>query len=201
MMFVPVVPACVLLGVLGGPLVNFVYGHRWSEAAGPLAFLAVVGASRVALELAYDFLVSAGESMTAFPLHVLLPLSLIPTLIIAAHVGGITGVGAGHVVALTFIVLPAYAFVLRRLGVTLASIIGPLRLPLFGGLLMALTALAVLAVAPSNFLALALGGTLSSLVYVLVVGVPLWRPPPRGGGPRRGPPAGGGGARAVHPTA
>src|SRR5262249_28991642 len=180
MMFVPVVPACVLLGVLGGPLVNFVYGHRWSEAAGPLAFLAVVGASCVALELAYDFLVSAGESMTAFRLNVLWLLSLIPTLIIAAHVGGVTRVGAGPVVAPTLLLPPPHPFVLPRPGVALGSVSGPLRLPLFGGLLMALTALAVLAVAPSNFLALALGGTLSSLVYVLVVGVPLWRQHRRG---------------------
>ena len=99
MLFVPVVPACVLLGVLGGPLVRFVYGARWADAAGPLAFLAVLGASRVALELAYDFLVSAGESNEALRLNLLWLVSLVPTLIVAAHLGGITGVAAGHVLA------------------------------------------------------------------------------------------------------
>ena len=43
LLFVPVVPACVLLGVLGGPLVRVVYGDRWSDAAAPLALLAVLG--------------------------------------------------------------------------------------------------------------------------------------------------------------
>ena len=43
MLFLPVVPACVLLGVLGGPLVRVVYGDRWTDAAAPLALLAVLG--------------------------------------------------------------------------------------------------------------------------------------------------------------
>lgn len=180
MLFVPVVPACVLLGVLGGPLVRFVYGSRWSDAAGPLAFLAVVGASRVALELAYDFLVSAGESDAAFRLNLLWLLSLIPTLIVAAHVGGITGVGAGHVVALCLVVLPAYLVVLRRLGVTVPSIVGPISRPLAGGALMAGVALAGMLAMPTELTQLAVGGSLSVLVYGLVVGLPLWRQHRRG---------------------
>ena len=180
MLFVPVVPACVLLGVLGHPLVRFVYGARWSDAGGPLAFLAVVGASRVALELAYDFLVSAGKSDDALRLNLLWLVSLVPTLIVAAHVGGITAVAAGHVVALCLVVLPAYMKVLRGLGVTVASVVGPISRPLVGGALMALTALAAQAVMPGDLTRLAAGGTLSLLVYALVVGLPLWRQHRRG---------------------
>jgi PST family polysaccharide transporter len=180
MLFVPVVPACVLLGVLGHPLVRFVYGARWSDAGGPLAFLAVVGASRVALELAYDFLVSAGKSDDALRLNLLWLVSLVPMLIVAAHVGGITAVAAGHVVALCLVVLPAYMKVLRGLGVTVASVVGPISRPLVGGALMALTALAALAVMPGDLARLVAGGTLSLLVYALVVGLPLWRQHRRG---------------------
>jgi PST family polysaccharide transporter len=180
MLFVPVVPACVLLGVLGHPLVRFVYGARWSDAGGPLAFLAVVGASRVALELAYDFLVSAGKSDDALRLNLLWLVSLVPMLIVAAHVGGITAVAAGHVVALCLVVLPAYMKVLRGLGVTVASVVGPISRPLVGGALMALTALAALAVIPGDLARLVAGGTLSLLVYALVVGLPLWRQHRRG---------------------
>jgi O-antigen/teichoic acid export membrane protein len=180
MLFVPVVPACVLLGVLGHPLVRFVYGARWSDAGGPLAFLAVVGASRVALELAYDFLVSAGKSDDALCLNLLWLVSLVPMLIVAAHVGGITAVAAGHVVALCLVVLPAYMKVLRGLGVTVASVVGPISRPLVGGALMALTALAALAVMPGDLTRLVAGGTLSLVVYALVVGLPLWRQHRRG---------------------
>jgi O-antigen/teichoic acid export membrane protein len=180
MLFVPVVPACVLLGVLGGPLVRFVYGARWADAAGPLAFLAVVGASRVALELAYDFLVSAGESDAAFRLNVLWLVALVPTLIVAAEVGGITAVAAGHVVALGLVVLPAYLRVLLRLGVTVPSIVGPITRPLVGGALMAVTAAAAMAAMPTDFTRLVAGGTLSVVVYAAVVGLPLWRQHRRG---------------------
>jgi O-antigen/teichoic acid export membrane protein len=180
MLFVPVVPACVLLGVLGGPLVRFVYGPRWSDAAAPLAFLAVLGASRVALELAYDFLVSAGASNEALRLNLLWFVSLIPTLIVAAHLGGITAVAAGHLLALVLVVLPAFMRALSRLGVTMGSIAGPITRPLQGGALMALTALAALAVMPTDLARIIVGGVASVLVYGLVVGLPLWRQHQRG---------------------
>ncbi len=180
MLYVPVVPACVLLGVLGAPLVRFVYGTRWSDAAGPLAFLAIVGASRVALEMAYDFLVSAGRSDEALRLNIIWLVALVPTLIVAAHIGGITAVGAGHVVALVLVVLPANMRALGRLGVTLPSVLGPLTRPLLGGALMGLTALAALVLMPTDFARLAVGGVASCLVYGLVVCLPLWRQHQRG---------------------
>ncbi len=132
------------------------------------------------MELAYDFLVSAGESDTALRLNVLWFVSLVPTLIVAAHIGDITAVGAGHVVALTLVVLPAYLRALKRLGITVASIVGPISRPLVGGALMGLTAFAALVVVPGDFAKLAVGGTASTLVYALVVGLPLWRQHRRG---------------------
>jgi len=70
--------------------------------------------------------------------------------------------------------------VLRGLGVTVASVVGPISRPLLGGALMALTALAALAVMPGDLARLAAGGMLSLLVYALVVGLPLWRQHRRG---------------------
>jgi PST family polysaccharide transporter len=180
MLFVPVVPACVLLGVLGGPLVRLVYGDRWADAAGPLMLLAVVGASRVALELAYDFLVSAGEGDVAFRLNVLWLVSLVPTLVVAAHVGGITGVAAGHVIALAVVVLPAHLAALHRLGVRSASIVGPIVRPLVGGAAMGVAAWLVAAAMPTDITRLVAGGVVAVLVYVALVGLPLWRRHRRG---------------------
>ncbi len=78
------------------------------------------------------------------------------------------------------VVMPAFMRSLSRLGVTTASIIGPISRPLLGGALMALTALAALAVVPTDFAQLAVGGLASALVYGLVVGLPLWRQHQRG---------------------
>ncbi|HEY6416214.1 MAG TPA: lipopolysaccharide biosynthesis protein [Acidimicrobiales bacterium] len=180
MLFVPVVPACVLLGVLGGPLVRAVYGERWAAAAAPLAFLAVVGAARVALELVYDFLVSAGQSDTAFRLNLLWLVTLVPTLVVAAHAGGITAVAAGHVIALAVVVLPAHLVALHRLGVQPASIAGPITRPLVGGVAMGAIAGLVVATVPTDPARIVAGGIVSGLVYVAIVGRPLWRQHKRG---------------------
>jgi O-antigen/teichoic acid export membrane protein len=180
MLFVMVIPVSVLLGTLGLPLVRFVYGTRWSDAAGPLAFLAAVGASRVALELAYDFLVSAGEGDAALGLNILWLVTLIPTLIVCAHVGGITGVAAGHVIALVVVVVPTHLRVLRRLGVTTGSIVRPILRPLAGGAVMVAVVAWTTHVLSGDLVRLA-GASLAGLVaYGAIVGLPLWRQHRRG---------------------
>lgn len=175
MLFLPVVPACVLLGVLGGPLVRVVYGDRWSAAAAPLALLAVLGGARVALELAYDFIVSAGQGDTALRLNLLWLASLVPILIVAAHVGGITAVAAGHVIAVAVVVLPAHLVALHRLGVTTRSIVGPVGRPLAGGVVMGVVAWVAVSTVPGDFAGLAVAGTLAVLVYAALVAWPLWQ--------------------------
>jgi O-antigen/teichoic acid export membrane protein len=157
-----------------------VYGDRWSDAAAPLALLAVVGASRVAVELAYDFLVSAGESDTALRLNLLWLVTLVPTLIAGAHLAGIVGVAVGHVIVLAVVVLPAHLAALHRLGVGTASIVGPVTRPLVGGAAMALTAGAGLAAMPTDIARVAVAASLSILVYTVLVGLPLWRRHRRG---------------------
>jgi O-antigen/teichoic acid export membrane protein len=180
MLFVLVVPVSVLLGTLGLPLVRFVYGERWIDAAAPLAFLACVGASRVALELAYDFLVSAGEGDAALGLNILWLVTLIPTLIVCAHVGGITGVAAGHVIALVLVVVPSHLRVLRRLGVTTASIVRPILRPLAGGAVMVAVVAWTAHVLSGDFVRLAGASLLGMVAYGAIVGLPLWRQHRRG---------------------
>ena len=172
LLFVPVVPACVLLGVLGGPLVRVVYGGRWSDAAVPLALLAVLGGARVALELAYDFLVSAGRSTTAFRLNLLWLASLVPLLIVSAHIGGITAVAAGHVIAVAVVVLPAHLVALHRLGVSSRSIVGPITRPLVGGAACGVAAWLAAWVVPGDLGSLVVGAAAGVLVYGALVGVP-----------------------------
>ncbi len=175
LLFVPVVPACVLLGVLGGPLVRVVYGGRWSDAAAPLALLAVLGGARVALELAYDFLVSAGRSTTAFRLNLLWLASLVPLLIVSAHIGGITAVAAGHVIAVAVVVLPAHLVALHRLGVSSRSIVGPITRPLVGGAACGVAAWLTAWAVPGDLGSLVVGAAAGVLVYGALVGVPLWQ--------------------------
>jgi O-antigen/teichoic acid export membrane protein len=170
------IPVCALLAALGLPLVRFVYGARWAPAASALAFLALLGVFRVALELAYDFLVAVGESRVMFRLQVVWLLALAPTLWLGVRIDGIRGVGIGHVVVVAFVVTPAYLWVLRRHGVRAQDLVAHLVRPLAGGALAIGAALAVQALAPGDLAQIIIGGAVALAAYVVVVW-PLRRPP------------------------
>lgn len=163
------VPACVLLGALGEPLIRFVYGERWAAAAAPLALLVLVGALRVALELAYDYLASAGHSKAILTIHLLWLAALIPTLAVAAHLDGIRAVAAGHVVVVVLVVVPAYLVAFRPLGVRAAALASSLTRPVLGGLVMIAVAVTVQRLVDGDATQLLLGGLLSIAAYAAVM--------------------------------
>ncbi len=180
LMYIPVVPFCVLLATFAGPLVRVVYGERWSAAAAPLVFLAALGAGRVATQLAYDFLVSAGRSRAALRLSLAWFIALVPSLIVGAHVGGIEGVGAAHFAVFAAVVIPTHLFVLGRMGVEPASIWGPIARPLAGGAAMAAIALALQAPLTTDLEKLLIAAPLALAFYAAAVVLPLWRRHRRG---------------------
>jgi O-antigen/teichoic acid export membrane protein len=175
LLMAPTVPICVLLGVLAHPLVEFVYGPKWLPAAGALRWLAVLGAARVAAELAYDALVAAGRPRATLWLQGLWTLALLPALALGALVDGITGVGAGHAVVAALVVLPAFALAVRRSGVGLRRMGAALARPLAAGAAVAAAGLlsqrllAGLGFGDTPFLELAVAGTLGVAACALVL--------------------------------
>jgi PST family polysaccharide transporter len=158
------VPVCVLLGLLATQVVRLLYGERWVPAAAALAFLAVLGAVRVATELGYDFLVAAGRSRATLWLQALWTLALVPALALGARVDGIRGVAAAHAVIGIGLILPAFGYALWRAGVRPGPVAASLARPFAGGLLAAGAALA------ARWL---LDGTLPVLVAAGVAGMAL----------------------------
>ncbi|GAA1945703.1 lipopolysaccharide biosynthesis protein [Amycolatopsis minnesotensis] len=163
------IPACVLLATFGGPLVRFAYGERWSAAAAPLALLVVLGAVRVALELAYDFLASAGKARAILWIHLLWFGSLVPVLAIGAHLGGIRGVAAGHIVVALLLVAPAYLIALRPFGIRVRALGAALVRPAVGGVLMALAGVGAQGLFDTDVWRLVVGGLAAVAVYAVVV--------------------------------
>ncbi|QWF79803.1 lipopolysaccharide biosynthesis protein [Amycolatopsis sp. CA-230715] len=163
------IPACVLLATFGGPLVRFAYGERWSAAAGPLALLVVLGALRVALELAYDFLASAGKARVILWIHLLWFGSLVPVLALGGHLGGIRGVAAGHIVVALLLVSPAYLIALRPFGIRVRALASALARPAAGGALMALAGLGAQWLFDTDVWRLVVGGLVAIAVYAVVV--------------------------------
>lgn len=163
------IPACVLLATFAAPLVRFVYGDRWFPAAAPLIVLSLVGILRIALELAYDCLAAIGRTMAIMAVNGLWLVALVPALVTGARRGGITGVAWGHLVTVVVVVVPAFAWALSRAQVPVGSYARGLVRPSVAGLAMVGVGVAVTSRLESDFLVLALGGTLSLATYVAIV--------------------------------
>jgi O-antigen/teichoic acid export membrane protein len=123
-------PVAATLGALAAPLVHFVYGDEWARAAAVLAWLAALGACRVAAEFLYDVLVAVGESRKVLLIQLVWLGSLAVALPLGAHWKGIVGVGVAHSAVALLVVLPMYlSFVTRRVHITLPAVLARLAVP------------------------------------------------------------------------
>lgn len=163
------VPACVLLASLADPLVRTVYGERWAPTAAALAALVLLGAMRVALELGYDYLASAGRSRAILVIHVVWLAALVPLLALGAHLDGIRGVALAQSVVVLVFIVPAYLIAFRPYGVKARTLGAAVARPVLGGVVMVVVAETVQWFVPNALWRLVVGGTLSLLAYAAVV--------------------------------
>lgn len=163
------VPACVLLAALADPLVRTVYGERWAPAAQALALLVLLGALRVALELGYDYLASAGRSRTILVIHLVWLAALVPLLALGAHLDGIRGVALAQSVVVLLVVVPAYLIAFRPYGLRARVLGAAVARPLLGGLVMVVVAWGVQWSIDDTVWRLLVGGASATLAYAAVV--------------------------------
>ena len=168
-------PFCVLLAALSSPAIRVLYGLKWTNSATALTFLALMAAMRAVTLISTDALVAAGHGRTALGLQGLWFAALIPSLVIGAHLHGIAGVGLGHVVVAGAVVLPTFAWALRRNGFSLRLIGRAVAWPVTGGLCVAVVATVVSHLPLPAMARLALGGTIGLSVYLAVI-KSLWVP-------------------------
>ncbi|MFC6090933.1 lipopolysaccharide biosynthesis protein [Saccharothrix lopnurensis] len=163
------VPACVLLAALADPLVRIVYGERWAPAAQALALLVLLGALRVALELGYDYLASAGRSRAILVIHLVWLVALVPLLALGAHLDGIRGVAVAQSVVVLVFIVPAYLLAFRPYGLRARVLGAAVARPVLGGAVMVVVAVGVQWVVEEPLWRLLAGGALASLAYAAVV--------------------------------
>ena len=171
-------PFCVLLATLSLPTIHVLYGQKWSHSATALTFLAVLAAMRVVTIISTEVLVAVGRGRTVFGLQSLWLAVLVPTLIIGAHIGGIAGVGLGHVIVAGAIVLPAFAWALHRNNFSLRLIGRAVAWPVAGALCIAAVATVVAHLSLPDIARLALAVPLGLAAYLTVIRS-LWVPPLR----------------------
>ncbi len=162
------VPLSVGLATLGRPLVLFVYGDKWHDAAAALGLLAVLGGFRVVLDLCYDMLAAVGRSRLLLALQGIWILALGPALVAGARVDGIRGVAAAHVLVAALIVTPCYVTALRRAGSPPRALLATLGRPIAGGLVAGVVVLALRSFVDPPLAHLAVGGTALVVVYALI---------------------------------
>jgi O-antigen/teichoic acid export membrane protein len=168
-------PSCLLLAGAATAIIEFVYGVVWAPAAGVLTYLGVMAAARIFFELAYDFLVIKGESQGILFVQIGWLTVLVPALIVGARFGGLRGVAIAQAMVAVFVVLPAYALLLRHAGLCLKIIMQQIWPSLLAAIAIAGVTLVITAELPSSFLACVLSG-LVALVGVgalLITNLPL----------------------------
>jgi PST family polysaccharide transporter len=166
---------CVLLGVLSLPIVRFVYGPPWSDAALALRFLVVLGTVRVALQLGRDLLNALGRGRATLVIQVLWLAALAPALAIGATHDGLRGVGIAHMLVAVSIPVPGMLIALRRAGFSLRAVLAELPRPLVGAALAGVAAYATSSMVSGDFVRLLVGGLSALAVEAAVAGPFLWR--------------------------
>jgi len=161
-------PAGLMLAALAHPLIELLYGPKWSASAVVLAALGIFGAVRVILDLLATYLMARGASRPLLYVNALWFFGLIPAVIAGAHLHGVSGVGWAHVAVAVAVILPAYMVALRRIGVPLRVLATSMWLPTLAAVPMWLVAHLLGRLIGEPLLALAAGGLAGLAVYAAI---------------------------------
>ncbi|NUT50003.1 MAG: oligosaccharide flippase family protein [Saccharothrix sp.] len=165
-----VLPLAVLMATLAHPMIALLYGERWDQAAGVLRFLAVLMVSRMLISLAFDILISLGNTRATVWLNLAWAVVLVPVLYYATSVDGIRGAAIGHAVVVVVVALPLAVLALHRAGVRMWPMWPRLVRPIAGGVLSAAVILVVARLlGPGVLLPLVVAGGAGVLVYGALV--------------------------------
>jgi PST family polysaccharide transporter len=127
------VPVAVLMGVLAGPIVTVLFGLTWLPAASVLQLLMILTVVRMLTAFGFDILAGAGAARAALWVNLGWVVALLPALWLGAHLDGIHGAAAAHVIVGLLVALPLTALALHRIGVRLGAVGRGLLRPLAGG--------------------------------------------------------------------
>jgi PST family polysaccharide transporter len=170
-----ILPVAIVLGVLAPEVISFLYGDRWLSAATPLRFLLGLALARVAIQVTFDFLMANDRPRTMLKILGAWLCALVPGLAIGAALGGIAGVGIGHLLVAFGITVPLLLRAVRKLGVEPARLAQTLRRPALAGAAALCIMLSANHVISGTMARLVLSGCVGGATYfaVLVPANPL----------------------------
>lgn len=155
-------------------LIETVYGAKWLPAAPVLSVLAIYGVLFVVVSLFNNMMIAAGKTMVMFAVQAAALVALIPVLIIGIRVGGLVGVGIGHILVVMFVTLPAYAIAMRATAnAGLGVMVRAFSRPALAAVAAAVVARGVTEALSSPVAKLVVGGVTALLVYAAAAGPQL----------------------------
>lgn len=167
-------PVAGLSVVLARPLVEVLFGSRWSDAAPVLAVLAVYGALYSFTLLLANVLVAVGATRRLLAVQLAWVSALVPSMVVGFQVDGLRGAAWAHVVTIACVALPGYGWAVAR-----ATGLGPraaathLVRPALAAAAATLAAWLVAVLLPGAGVADLLAGGLVGLVVHLAVAGPV----------------------------
>jgi O-antigen/teichoic acid export membrane protein len=167
------VPIGVLVAVLAGPTISFLYGAKWLAAASALRFLMVLMVVRMITGLCMDILMSTGATKWTLYVNAIWTAIAVPALWYATKAAGSTGAAVAQAVVGVVVAVPLAAIALHRVGVRLGPLGRRLIRPCLAGFLAAAVAYLLhhALLGAGTFLQLAISGTAGLLAY-LVTAIP-----------------------------
>lgn len=156
------------------PLIETVYGARWLTAAPVVSVLAVFGVLYVLTMLFDNMMIASGRTGTMFLVQTVALTVLVPVLFLGVHIGGLVGVGVGHIAVVLLVTMPAYLVAIRSItGAGVGVVLRALSRPVLGAVAAAAVALVVTDGLGHPFLRVAVGGVVGLIVYLAVTGPEL----------------------------
>jgi PST family polysaccharide transporter len=156
------------------PLIETVYGAKWLTAAPVLQVLALYGVLYVLGTLFDEMMIASDKTVTMFVVQATALVALVPTLIIGIRLGGLVGVGIGHIVVMLGVTMPAYLVAMNATtGAGLVVVVRALLRPVLAAGAAAGVALLVTSFVDHPLAKLALGGLTGLMAYVAVAGPQL----------------------------
>ena len=155
---------------LAQPLVDAVYGEKWSAAGPVLAVLAVYGSVRVIMALLSDVLVACGATRSLFWIQVVWICVLIPSMIFGALWAGIVGVAGAQVLVGAVLVVPLTMLIANRvISVPVLPLLKALLWPLVAAAVSGVVAHTVASFIGNPWLSLLAGGSAGTLVFAALM--------------------------------
>lgn len=163
-------PANALIVALADPLVDALYGSRWSPAAAALALTAVYGAARVATDFYTNLAIAEGRTRALLVSQLAYLVALLPLTLVGVARWGIVGAGAAHIVAIVVVLLPWMICMLAKAtGFGLLDFARTIVRPLFASVAAGFAAHFAATSVSGPWLALLAGGTAGVAVYLLLI--------------------------------